>query len=80
MQILRWTERDVTGQDGTVRDQTGQDAIGRYWTRQDRTRQDRNRQETKGTRQDVVVTLKLWCCVCVFVTPKREFCDGLSVM
>ena len=60
-------------------DRTGQYEIGRYRTRRDRKRRDRSRQDRKGTGRDVVVTNKLWCCVCVFVTPKCEFCNGLSV-
>ena len=58
---------------------TGHDAIGQERTRRDRTRHDRNRKDTKGTGRDVVVTDKLLCCVCVFVTPKCEFCNGQSV-
>ena len=33
----------------------------------------------KSTGRDVVVTVKLWCCVCLFVTPERKLCDGLNV-
>ena len=59
----------MNGQDGTGRDRTGQDTIGKIRTQQDRTRRDRTRNDTKGKGQDVVVTDKLWCCVCVIVTP-----------
>ena len=74
-----WAWCDRTGQDSTGRDLTGQDMIGLDRKQRDRTQQDRTQQDTKGTGRDVVVTVMFWCCVCVFVTPKRELCDGLSV-
>ena len=67
------TQPDRTGQDRTRLDRTGHDRTGQEMSRQDAT--DRDRQETKGTVREVVVTVMLWCCVCVFVTPKHELCD-----
>ena len=58
---------------------TGQDTIGRDRTQRDRKRWEWTGQDTRETGRDVVVTFKLWCCVCVFVTPKHELCNGLSV-